>query len=187
MRKISKDIENPIDNLIIDICEKITPFFRKFDFTPNMITTISLLLGVMSGRFMLDQKYKIASFCFMIAYLFDCLDGFFARKYDMETVFGDFYDHFSDMSKTILVVYLMHKARPELFTRVNILILLGLFALMVTHLGCQEQHHNGTKSPTLAIFKPMCPNKNNIEYTKWFGVGTFITVLSIAIFSLSYI
>jgi hypothetical protein len=48
MRKIERDDENPIDNIIIDSCDIIKPYFYKLGFTPNGITTLSLIFGLLS-------------------------------------------------------------------------------------------------------------------------------------------
>ena len=34
-----------------------------------------------------------------VGYFFDCMDGHFARKYNMVTEFGDMYDYITDLSK----------------------------------------------------------------------------------------
>lgn len=46
MRKIPRNYENPIDSILIDICDYIGPFLYKLHVTPNMITSISLILGI---------------------------------------------------------------------------------------------------------------------------------------------
>ena len=41
----------------------------------------------------------------MLGYYFDCIDGPMARKYNMVTVFGDYYDHGTDIICFTLVNY----------------------------------------------------------------------------------
>ena len=36
----------------------------------------------------------------------DCLDGFYARKYNMTSQFGDYLDHLSDVFKTTCLFYI---------------------------------------------------------------------------------
>lgn len=185
MRKISECMENPIYNIIIEFCSITAPVFKYFSFTPNDLTTISLVFGLLSFKSIVyDENFKLASLLFLIAYYFDCLDGFYARKHKMETVFGDYYDHFSDVSKTLLVLYGIYLKRPHMFTRVNIIIFLVLLFLMLMHLGCQEKYNNSNMSPSLSVCKDLCPDKNNIYYTRYFGVGTFILLMFIILFNL---
>jgi len=40
MRKIPRELENPIDNIIINIAEPVCKMFKKLNFTPNGITTL---------------------------------------------------------------------------------------------------------------------------------------------------
>ena len=48
MRKIKKIYENPIDDILIDIAKYLCPYFKKCYITPNNLTTISLITGVLS-------------------------------------------------------------------------------------------------------------------------------------------
>ena len=74
--------------------------------TPNMITGLSLLLGISSGVSMYYDKYKLAALLNFLAYFFDCVDGHLARKFDMVTVFGDYFDHYSDLVKFGIILYM---------------------------------------------------------------------------------
>ena len=47
-RKIPAEYDNPIDNIILDNVEKLNPIFKEFNFTPNMITTLSLIVGLIA-------------------------------------------------------------------------------------------------------------------------------------------
>ena len=48
-RKIIRKYENPIDNLLLDIAIPMNTFLYKLKFTPNMLTTISLLLSLLGS------------------------------------------------------------------------------------------------------------------------------------------
>jgi hypothetical protein len=58
MRKIPREYENPIDSVLLDWCEQIVPFFHKNNMTPNDLTTISLLFGLLSA-YLLYHDYAI--------------------------------------------------------------------------------------------------------------------------------
>ncbi len=186
MRKIIESFDNPIDNILIKIAEFVCPTFKYYNFTPNMITTISLFFGLISIKLVYDKQYKLGSLFFMIAYFFDCLDGHYARKYNMETIFGDYYDHFSDISKVTLMLYVVYLKKPEILSLVNILIFLMLLTLMSTHLGCQELHYDKDTSPSLKSLRNLCYDKNDIIFTRWFGVGTFITLICAMLYYIDF-
>ena len=60
MRKIPAKFENPIDNVIISHIDGIQPhFFFKLGFTPNGLTTISLVCHLISMYFFVNnQEYS---------------------------------------------------------------------------------------------------------------------------------
>jgi len=108
MRKTHGDLENPIDNLFIDMAESTNSFYRSLRFTPNMLTTISLMLAILAVYLFFYDYRVLAAIIFLISYYFDCADGSFARKYNMVTDFGDIYDHVADIIKIILPLGVMY-------------------------------------------------------------------------------
>jgi phosphatidylglycerophosphate synthase len=104
MRKINSNLENPFDNAIYIIVEYLAPYAHKFGFTPNMITTSSNLFTIIAIYYLLNYYFVVAAILYLISYMFDCLDGYVARKYNMVSIFGDYYDHISDAVK--LIAYL---------------------------------------------------------------------------------
>ena len=185
MRKINSKYENPIDNILISICEKIAPFFNKLNFTANKITTLSLLFGIISIIFLYENYVITSLIFFVVAYFFDCLDGFYARKYNMVTDFGDKYDHIKDLIVYILffsVLYIKSKDKKKFFIIMIFIIIFSILSFI--HLGCQQCLYNKDSevgNTILNSFKSFCkknPTKN-INYTKYFGCGTFILVIVI--------
>ena len=104
MRKIPEKYENPIDNLLIEVCESSSEFAYNNGFTPNMITTLSNISCIITLIFLLKLKFYIAALFFLISYYFDCMDGYIARKYNQTSPLGDYYDHISDIIKLLLVL-----------------------------------------------------------------------------------
>ena len=51
-RKIDVIYENPLDNILIDLADKLTPLLYNNKITPNMVTTLSLILGIISGIYL---------------------------------------------------------------------------------------------------------------------------------------
>ena len=87
MRKLPEDLENPFDNLIYKIVESVAPTLYEYGFTPNILTTLGNISTLTFLYFMLNYQFQIAAFFFLLSYIFDCLDGYIARLYNMETKF----------------------------------------------------------------------------------------------------
>jgi phosphatidylglycerophosphate synthase len=181
MRKIEPKYENNFDDILISACEKIAPTFKKLNFTPNDITSLSNISMCITLLLLLQLKYYWACLFLILSYFFDCLDGCFARTYNQVTEFGDKYDHFSDIIKNTSFILLLYIINPIKF--MNVLpILIIFFILAMMHLGCQELIYNKEESGTLSYNKLLCPVKDIekvkdvILKTKYVGCGTFYLI-----------
>jgi phosphatidylglycerophosphate synthase len=185
VNKIQDIYECPVDVVLLKFIDTHLDFYYKIGFTPNMITTISILFSLLSMHNILLHNYKIASLLVFISYYFDCVDGKLARKYNLQTKFGDYYDHFSDIFKIVVIMYALYKTNVLRFKRLSILFII-LIILMLIHLGYQEQIYNKDESPTLKFMKYIASHdkhpEKTIQYTKLFGCGTFVTFLIVIIF-----
>ena len=127
-----------------------------------------------------------------LGYFFDCMDGHYARAYNMTTKWGDYYDHISDMITLSLFVYifismyrpLLRQNRTIAYTILLIVLCMGF--LMGKHIGCQELHHAETshylsQSHSLHILKSFCNSTDELTWTRHFGIGTsFLIFYTIA-------
>jgi phosphatidylglycerophosphate synthase len=182
MRKIDPKHENIFDDYIIKIVEVTEGFYKDLNFTPNQLTTISLIFGCMSVYAFYKDNKKLAVILMLISYYYDCMDGYYARKYNMVTEYGDIYDHFSDSFKFILIGYVMYLKNKDKFMKIIPIVIITLL-LSGLHLGCQEQHYqSATKQPILDNFKSLCKNKEWINITKYFGCGTQTLILLLLIY-----
>lgn len=185
VRKIPPELENPIDNGLIDLAEDLAPLHKQLNMTPNMLTTISLLLAFLSAGLIYNEYYKLGAIVFLSSYFYDILDGHYARKYDMVTRFGDYYDHFADIFKIVLigfVIYLKSSTHFYLFLIITI-----LFAVLFSiHLGYQEIYYDSEESETLEYFKIFAQDDPEVmlPYTRYVGVGTYIMLVVILIFTM---
>ena len=186
-RKIERDIENPVDDLLICICEKINPHLVKIGVTPNMITTLSFGAGLLSVYFLYKSNYVASAISFLLGYFFDCMDGNMAREFNMITKFGDLYDHVTDIGVSIaLFIVFMIKDIPlklKLFTLIIILVFLFLGCM---HLGCQEKYYEminqkASQDGVLSTFRGMCKDRTYINVTKYFGLGTYTVIIVLII------
>ena len=193
MRKIPIEYEDPIDNILTTISEKVSPTFHNYGFTPNMVTTLSNISAIIVILLLLQAKYIWAALFFILAYFFDCLDGHLARKYKQFSKFGDYYDHISDFCKTMSILFTMYWINSDKFYQViPVIIIAGI--LQYFYLGCQEKYIDLIKnstltSDTLQYSKKLCPAKSNtkesienaMKYTKYVGPGIFSLVFALSI------
>ena len=185
-RKIPKKLDNPIDNILIEIAEFINPYLNNLKFTPNGITTISLICGCMALWYYYSKLYTLAAICYAFSYFFDCVDGNYARRYNMESEFGDAYDHIKDWSIILVLTILF------LINNINIkfkIIVVGILVLILTqtyvHIGCTEKYLRNTNfknSKYLESVSSKCPNIKELHYKKNFGLGTFNIALCFLIY-----
>ena len=187
MRKLPESLENPIDNIIYNIIDKIAPFFHAMKFTPNMITTLGNICTLIFAYFIFNYRFKLAAFFFGLSYLFDCLDGYLARKYNMVTEFGDLYDHLSDTLKTLVLFYALYIINKKLLYKIIPFIVI-LFILVCIHMANQETFYNKPQSSkTLQMLHLFSfSNKETVEehlkYSRYFGCGTLTLLLTCIIF-----
>ena len=185
MRKIPAEYDDPLDKLCYDVVEEISPIFKKMQFTPNMITTLGLLCTFIMIYFINIKQYELSVVFFIFGYFFDCMDGFYARKYKMVSEFGDYYDHFADIIKMIYVGYLIV---PYYITNNNYLPLIILGLLILTgnmKQSYQDQYYkiiknNGVdESKSINFLEKMTGTVNdinilkcNLNWLKLLGWGT---------------
>lgn len=186
MKKISNELDNPIDNVLIEISDRLSPLFKSLNHTPNMITTYSLITGLISCYFLNKRDVLLFSVFYMISYFFDCFDGHFARKYDMSTKLGDFYDHSKDAFIFFLILYITIKNSRKRITLPIILIVILFSVLATVHMSCQELNcddkFKDKNNNFLLVPLFLCRNKDNIKWTRFFGIGTY-TIFFISIIS----
>ena len=180
-RKIPSDIENPFDNVFIYCALKLNTYvFRPLNFTPNIITTLSLISGLAAAYCFHIQYYLLSALFYIISYILDCSDGSFARKYNMVTTFGDWYDHISDYIKHLALFYVILIHPITTHKKIAFFVVLMILVLLLCiHIGCQERYHDEENS--LSFLKLACPNKDAINYTKYLGCGTSVIYITLFI------
>lgn len=176
-RKIDRYLENPVDNIIIDIANALNRhLFRPLNFTPNMITTLSLVIGLSSSLFFYKEQYLISIVTFTVAYILDCADGNYARMYNMVTRFGDFYDHICDVVKFVPIMIIIYIHPIPSMTKILFFSLFFTFMIMTSiHIGCQEKNYKDSQDMSIKWTKKLCCDDNDIIWTRYFGLGTTIS------------
>jgi phosphatidylglycerophosphate synthase len=193
-RKIPENYENFIDNYIIELGIKLNPYFKKLNLTPNHLTAISAIFGLLSVYSIYNDKFILAGILYFISYAFDCFDGNYARMYGMVSEFGDLFDHIKDIS-VIILLYLVIWFKPNIKKKKKVIFTAISVLLMMTtsiHLGCQERYYSRNEKSgesnalnfTKKVSKGICSKSNNydnLRFTKWGGCGTYNLMLVLMI------
>jgi phosphatidylglycerophosphate synthase len=196
VNKIPQELDNPIDNIINNHIDTQLNLYKKLGLTPNMITTISLMLGLSSSYLVYKDSYIAGAITWFLSYYFDCADGKMARKFKMTSQFGDLYDHSSDVLKHIIIFYILYNKLNIYETKkvkyLIIFLVLLIFILTLSQLGCQEKltkeiTKKKTESPTLEIAEQFVFTdcKTQMRYTRYFGPATIILYICIIMLYLS--
>ena len=180
--KILESQNHPFDVFLYKIIRHITPTFKKLNFTPNFITLLSLVFSVIGIYLFYKQTLlPLAAFLLLVGYLCDCWDGYFARKYNMVSRFGDYFDHGSDIIKYILYIVVLFKLKRNNNHFIKYMIAIGVLSLLLLiQLGCEEKIYNkSNESETLKLTKLLCPDKKMIHLTKYFGAATLMITMAV--------
>lgn len=187
-------MDNPVDNLFIYFSDKLCPYFRVTNHSPNIITTYSFLLGLLSVYYLFFDNVFMFSFLYLLSYFFDCVDGHYARKYGMVTSFGDKYDHFTDVFVAVILSYVVYSKFYDYISFGVIICLYFSVFMMLIHLGHQQQYYHDINCGVydsgddgdefLDNFRVLCVNKNDIYFTRYFGTGSFMVFTICLVFYL---
>jgi phosphatidylglycerophosphate synthase len=178
-RKLPSHLECPVDNLILEhIVEPLNPVFKKLGATPNILTAISGVFGLLAVYHVQKSNYSLAALFFGISYIFDCFDGNFARRYNMVTRFGDWFDHMKDTLVAVLLISALYfkqdisnKTKVWSFVVFVILSLLSYGFLNLQERHYHKEHRKEPKSETLGIL-PDVFDEEHMDTLRHFGCGT---------------
>lgn len=195
--KVSSIKEDPVNILLIYICICLNPIYKfiiNMLFIPtnwgaNILTTFSLIIGLVSLYYIYNGFYAIGSGLFFLAYFFDTWDGLYARQYKAVTKFGDYYDHICDGIKIsgLLIVMMISKKISMKNKIIFVCLFFVLGMLTLWHLGCQQRNYKKRNhKEMLDGLIPMCKKDSDIKYSKFFGTGIIVFTMSLFILSLRY-
>lgn len=96
-------------NFFLPIASSLIDPLKNIGFTPNGITYISTIFTFMAIYYLHLDNRKYAVICYAAGYLFDCIDGRMARRYNMVSKYGMALDLVSDnVSNFALIAYLVY-------------------------------------------------------------------------------
>jgi phosphatidylglycerophosphate synthase len=189
VNKLLDQHECPLDVLMYKFINTHLHNYYNNGFTPNIVTTFSLLSGLISAQQILRGNFKTAALMLLIAYYLDCVDGKLARQYNMITEFGDYYDHVGDVLKIIAILsalFISNTKKTSQKQWIYIGLLVVLVVLQCAHLGYQEAIYDKIEeSVFLNIWRKMVAMddtpEQTIQYTKYFGCGTWYLCFALLI------
>lgn len=180
-RKLPQEYENPVDNMMLSVADTLSPQFKKMNYTPNGITTLSVIFSAAALYHLYNHDMIPFTIYVLLAHFCDDMDGFYARKYKMVSEGGDKYDHYKDLIVVIASIYILYSRYNILNFPVLILVLCVMGILGIMFVGCQENLTSSkNRSDTLSFANYVTPKKENckshIKYLRYFGAGSLIIV-----------
>lgn len=98
------------NNIFLPIATKLVDPLYNLSLTPNNVTVLSTIFTFLSIYFLHNDKNLYAVIAYFIGYLFDCVDGKMARKYNMSSKYGMALDLVSDnVSNIAIFAYLINR------------------------------------------------------------------------------
>ena len=119
------------NNIFFPIATNLVDPLYSIGLTPNSVTTISTMLVFLTIYFLYLNNKTMAIITYLLAYIFDCVDGKMARKYKMCSDFGMAFDTVSDnISNFVLFIFIIFKY----FNSNNLNIILFLFIAVMIYM-----------------------------------------------------
>lgn len=186
MRKIPPEHECPIDNLMLYMADPLLKCFKAMNFTPNGITTLSLVFGVASTFSLYKGHVWISVACMALSYFFDVLDGHYARTYNMTSKFGDWYDHIKDIVIFITFISILYYRNKSKFSAKGWLVIVAVSMLFglgtAIQFACQERSYDINKDgDSLAWLGKFVKSKDSadkcLRVARVFGSGDLMLCL----------
>lgn len=122
--------------------EEPLEFLIKSGLTPNKLTLINIIIGLISVLFLFKSSLIFACL-FVTNRLLDILDGYMARKFNLKSDLGDKLDHWGDLA---LIIALLSKT--IFFSEWYILSLIALFTYIAEYLLLKKQKLLDKKFPS---------------------------------------
>lgn len=100
--------------------------------TPNQITTGSLVVKLLSAVFFFlgPAGYLFAAFFYWLAYMLDCVDGTVARLRGTSSLYGGYYDAFTDYFAELLIVVALSYSFQQVEQRDSIYVLSTVYMFL---------------------------------------------------------
>lgn len=167
--------------VIKPIVYRLTLIFANYtNLTPNYITILSFILGILSAYYFLQGDFKylvIGAILFESSYIVDCTDGRVARLKGLQSRFGGYLDIITDITKyfliTLCIVYGQYLLTTDLsyFFYGYLFIFLEFIAVThsyIIHNKSDKKEMNNllyVKLPIITKVKKVVDPNNRLSYT----------------------
>ena len=168
---------------LVNIAKYLSPKIKKYNFTPNDITTYGILLNAFALINLLNQEFLVFIALFFTGYFCDILDGIYARTYNIGTKNGVIYDRVADWIK-LLSTYLVftHKYKKKINYKIIGFTIL-IFTLCNIHFTIKKALENGDDNICVKVWSKCVSwiSKEKLEkislYTRQFDESMTILFL----------
>ena len=176
-KKLLPEHQDVVDLQLDKLVVLLNPIFKSINFTPNHITTLSLIFGLITLYLLWKKHCVLAGVSYFISYFFDCQDGNYARTYKMYSEFGSLYDHISDAVIIIgLILIYIFKDYSNKF-RYGLIVggaIIGYFCWQY-YLKQEEYYDAKVENKEKEVdMKPM-------KYLRFFGPGSGALIITVVI------
>lgn len=153
------------------IAKTFTPFFLHF--TPNQVTLISGILGVIGAIFLISSNYifiAIASILIQLYTILDLVDGNIARQKNLQSKFGMWLDIFFDKLIDFLIIF-TSSIGIYLKTNDENILILGIFLMGVVFFNqfimvLNDTYFSSYKNTSGKLIESLGKNKLLVLVTK---------------------
>lgn len=179
-----------LDYIVSKEIIKTLPFWKSLDVTPNILTTFGLISSVICLYALINRKTLLAIIMLCSRWYFDYADGLMARKYKMVTVFGDYYDHITDIIFTLglfSVILLSKYPKKSNLKFVLIGLILFFYSMFVFNYSAVELEFfkKNKKETMLSKLRHFAPS--NIELFKYFDNSVcYLSIIIVIILFCNY-
>lgn len=176
----------PIDNFINRyISEPLCPVFKRFSHTPNMISVYGAIVSVVHLYYIWVEDFPRFTFYFWLSYIFDCLDGYYARKYNMVTKKGDYFEHIRDILSLLSISAILIFKYKDQISSFAIMLFASSSFMTGIHVGCTQIQYNGSLGESLDVLKFTCFHPSIASFSQYFGVGMYMAVINFLVLYIS--
>lgn len=104
-----------IKNFFVMLLKPVIHLFIKYNLNPNWLTTFGLLFSIVAAYFFGSGQYRVGGVIYLLAGIFDIIDGKVARASGRVTKFGALYDSTLDRYAELIVLFglIFNFSRPD--------------------------------------------------------------------------
>ncbi len=176
-KKLLPEHQDVVDFQLDKLVVILNPIFKSINFTPNHITTLSLIFGLITLYLLWKKHCVLAGVSYFISYFFDCQDGNYARTYKMYSEFGSLYDHISDAVIIIglILIYILKDYNNKF--RYGLLAGGAIIGLICWQYYLKQEEYYNAKAEN----KESEVSMDSMKYLKFFGPGSAALMITIVI------